>query len=158
MNEMGLICLSLMGAEIGERPGTFFTPCIESEAFSSVVEDRDILSPLAEAVLLSPRVDEAVQANCTRLRFEVGSDVLASDFEVFLGFVRNRDSVSDRRGAVLKSLFISGRLGKDRLNYASLASLHSISVFDSSVRNLVAFCDLSVDFSASRCRGPYSLE
>jgi hypothetical protein len=61
---------------------------VESEDFRFVVEGREILSTLAEAVLISPRVDEAVQANRTFRRFEVGSDIFASDFEVFRGFVR----------------------------------------------------------------------
>jgi hypothetical protein len=53
-------------------------------------------------------------------------------------------------GAALNDLFISGKLANDLLTYALLASLHSISVSDSSLRNLVGFCDASVDFCASR--------
>jgi hypothetical protein len=99
---------------------------VESEEFRFVVEGREIVSTLAEAVLISPRIYESVQGNRTCRRFEVESDVVASHFKVFLEFVRNRNFEGAERSEVLKHLMISGRLGNDRLSFALLASMNFV--------------------------------
>jgi hypothetical protein len=123
---------------------------VESEEFEFVVEGREIKSHLCEAVLISPRVYEAVQSDRTCRRFEFGTDVLARDFEIFLGFIRGREFDGADRSEIMKSLFISGKLSNSRLSYALLASLHSITIFNSGLRDSIRFCDANVDFCASQ--------
>jgi hypothetical protein len=97
---------------------------MKSDQFTFLVHGRSFESELAEAVLISPAVSDALRTNPLNRSFLISSESIQSeDFNAFLTFVRCRDRVCIPRSRAVSFISISNYLGNESLVVALFSLL-----------------------------------
>jgi hypothetical protein len=99
---------------------------IGSERFTFLVNGEKYDSTVAEAILVSPSVSEALKQDSTIRTFIIsGSDILSSDFNTILEIVRSRDGICFAADHEMSLLSIGKQIGNCALSFAFLQHLKS---------------------------------
>jgi hypothetical protein len=97
---------------------------LKTDAFTFSVNGGEFACTVAEAILISPAVCDALQANPMNTNFSIASaSIQPSDFGDFLAFARSRDCPRLPRERAAAFLSISTQLGNGPLALALLSSL-----------------------------------
>jgi hypothetical protein len=137
---------------------------LKTNAFTFSVNGDEIVCTVAEAILISPSVCDALQANPRNTNFSVASASIQSvDFGDFLAFARSLDYSRLPRKRMTAFISISTQLGNDPLAIALLSSLGptavsaNASAVDDSTAKPKLFSEMAIDECASQFHS-YSAE
>jgi hypothetical protein len=113
---------------------------VKSEEFQFFVNGKALESTLEEAVLISPRVHEALRHNRNNRTFTISDDTINSKlFGIFLELVRSHDCVALLKNKKLSLLSICRLFGNERRVLILLASINSSLESDSRSPSTTSF-------------------